>query len=189
MDKQPQVTFKKQFFKLLRQNVLCTLAIGIIGLLIFFPLYGIKYADKVLGTFIFLLYALFLYQNARSIAEYDLKSYSTTKAYPYKGFLLSLAMPTLNLIVWLLMEFLQTLTPVGAQIPSVATIAGNAVFLIWTFAYNELFSVNVTNVYWYVHIAMYLTPVFFTTLGYFAGYKKWDLSGRFDFLVYEKKKK
>ena len=184
-----QVTFKKQFFKLFIQNILCTISIGFIGLLIFFPLYNIRFMDKILGAFIYLLYCIFLYQNARKIAEYDLKSYSTTKAYPLKGFFLSLSMPVINFLVWAFMLFLQGFTAPGADVPSVATIIGNILFFIWTFAYNELFSMTVTKIYWYSHLAMYLTPIFFTTLGYFAGYKKWDFSGRFDFLIYEKKKK
>ena len=87
------------------------------------------------------------------------------------------------------MILLQMLTPENAQAPAIATVIGNVIFFVWTFAYNEIFSISIFHISWYAHIAMYIFPVLFCTLGYFAGYKKWELTGKFDFLVYENKKK
>ena len=152
-------------------------------------MYDIKIVGKILGVIVLLSYGFLLYGNGKSIAEYDLKSYSTTKAYAYKGIYLSLSIPVMNFVVWLTMTILQSLTPASAELPAIASIIGNAIFVIWTFAYNEILSIDVTNIKWYVHVVMYIFPVVFVSLGYFAGYKKWELAGKLNFLVYEKKKK
>ncbi len=203
----PMKSFKDQILGVFFTHVKAVLIIALLGLFILGSLLVMDVVGKIVSVTLLLIYGLVLYSSGYECAEYDLRSYTKTTSYLHKGFYLSLLIPISNLLIWILMKFLwsidaeEAIAPVKQmeytwwpQIPNASylpatAIAGNIIFVIWTFPYNEFMNFSQSYMSVWGHVLMYVFPVLCVTIGYVGGLKKWDLSKYLNFLVYEKNSK
>lgn len=185
MKKEKEITFKMQFLKIVLSHLK---VLGIIFLVFYFM--GIAFwaihdvVTTIMEILILVVYVGFMASAANGCAAYDLKDYSKTKAFPLKGFLLSVPIVLLNLAMWGALQWVHV-----TQLSDTVKNVIQTVFFVWTVPYNFFLKPDGASVRVIGQILMYAVPFVTIGVGYFAGYKRWDIYKRLDKIVFEQKKK
>lgn len=142
---------------------------------------------KTLYSVIFMaVYAGALYCKAHRVATHDLKGYAQTKCYPAKGLVLGLVIAGSTFILWCIYRLIWVTNP-GESLVGVWRSLYNGFFICYTFIYNGIMVPYKGGMFWYAHIVIYALPVISAGLGYYAGYKKFNLYDRLLPFMYERK--
>lgn len=134
-------------------------------------------------------YFMMVYSAGYSAAKNDKKSYTKLNPFPYKGALLSLGLLFVNIIVLAIYHLSWHLGGTADGIKSGWALAGNIFSIFWFSPYMNLLKMENGHIALYGYAITLLFHVIACFLGYFAGYKNFDISAKFKFLVYDTKKK
>lgn len=133
------------------------------------------------------VYAAVMYLRGYTTAGNDKKSYTKLSPIAYKGAVISLGLLFLNILPIFIYNLSWAIGSDGENLVNIWAIGGNAFCIFWFSPYLNLLGMDKGSiaVYGYAVIALLHTIACF--LGYFAGYKNFDISEKLRLLVYEKK--
>lgn len=174
----------KQVFKIIKAHFAASILIFIFALMLSGALYGENKIPLVIFSVIsILMYFLLLYTEAYGIARQDNKRYTAEEPYMLKGFLLSIGVVILTIVLYVIYYFMQKYMP-AASIP---TLISGTVYIVWTYPFNEIIGLSKGVMAWYGYIIVVFVPVLLSGLGYIAGLKNFDISEKLSKFIYEKK--
>lgn len=135
-----------------------------------------------------IFYGIMMYSQGYAIEKNDKKNYSKLNPIWYKGAVVALGLVLLNGLVLLLYKFAWTAGSDGEALVKLWAVIGNVACLFWFSPYMNLLGLESGNMAFYGYAVIILFHTLMCFLGYFAGYKNFDISAKLKFLVYEKKK-
>lgn len=145
---------------------------------------GIVYSSVATLFYFTIIYSAG-YQTERS----DKKSYSPLTPKKYKGALLSLGIVAVNIAVVTAYLLVWRMAGDGESLTSLKTVAVNVMCLLWFSPFISFLGGQKGTIAPFGYIIIFLLPAVSCFLGYFAGYKNFDISAKLRFLMYEKKDK
>lgn len=134
-------------------------------------------------------YFIMMYATGYTIEKNDKKSYSKLTPVSYKGALLPLGLSLLNILTLIIYKLSWALGSNGENIENWWALAGNIFGLFWFSPYMNILGMETGKIAPYGYAIIFLLHELACFAGYFAGYKDFDISAKFSFLMYEKKKK
>ena len=174
----------KQIIKLVKAHLSASVLIFIFATMLSGALYGENKIPLVIFSIISLLtYFLSIYSESYAIARQDNKRYTAEEPYMLKGFLLSIGVVILTIILYVIYYFIQKYVPS----PNIWTLISGIVYVVWTYPFNEIIGLNNGAMAWYGYIIVVFVPVLLSGLGYIAGLKNFDISEKISKFIYEKK--
>ena len=179
----------KQAFKLISAHAVACFFIFIIGILIFAGLITNKVGNIVFSTIATLIYFMSIYNHSYEIAQKDKKSYTPENPYMLKGLVLAVGILAVSIILYALYFVAWNFMTINEALISVSGWINNFLFIIWTFPFSGFIKLSDGVMTWYGYIIVATIPFIASSLGYFAGYKNFDLYSKFLSLVYENKEK
>lgn len=133
------------------------------------------------------IYTIIMYLCGYNTAKNDKKSYTKLTPIAYKGAIIALGLLVLNIFAVILYKSSWISGSNGEILLTLWATGGNALSIFWFSPYLNFLGMSKGNIagYGYAIIALLHTAACF--LGYFAGYKNFDISAKLRLLVYEKK--
>ncbi len=154
--------------------------------------FSISVTGTRLGGFVFslvsaVLYTVMMYLRGYTTARNDKKSYTKLTPIAYKGAVIALGLVVLNIFAVIIYKLSWLLGSDGESLSTLRAVAGNVFGIFWFSPYLNLLGMDKGSIapYGYAVIVLLHTTACF--LGYFAGYKNFDISVKLRNLVYEKK--
>ena len=149
---------------------------------------GTKIGGLIYSVISAIFYFFMMYNAGYSIVKDDKKSYTELTSDKKKGLLLPIGLLVLNIVLVVLYKAAWTFASDGSGLTNWWALACNALALFWFSPYINILGMDkgALAVYGYAIICLLHILAFY--LGYFAGYNDFDISTKFRFLMYEKKK-
>ncbi len=179
--KNTEITLKKQFIQVTLSHLKISFALALLFGLMLLNLWSFSVGRKILCVLVPVIYFLAMAGTGHSVCERDLKSYSTTKPFISKGFLLALPILAVNLILWAVFKISWT------DNSNLISVLVKLIFYAWTFPFTSCVYADGTKFNLVCYILMYTLPPLASGIGYFIGYKRWDIGKVFRSLAFEKK--
>ena len=107
----------------------------------------------------------------------------------FKGLVLAVGIFAVSIILYALYFVAWKFMTINDALISVSGWINNFLFIIWTFPFTGFIKLSNGVMTWYGYIIVAAIPFIASFLGYFAGYKNFDLYSKFLSLVYENKEK
>lgn len=148
---------------------------------------GTRIGGLVYSSVSAVFYAVTMYSVGCSVAKNDKKSYAKLTPFAYKGAVISLGLGILNVLTVILYKLSWTIGGDSEGLTKLWAVIGNLFSLFWFSPYMNLLGMDKGNMTVYGYLISLLLHTAMCFLGYFAGYKDFDISAKFKFLVYEKK--
>jgi len=134
------------------------------------------------------LYFVIMYSAGYQAEKNDKKSYSPLTPTPYKGAVLSLGVLAVNALIVLSYLLAWRISGDGENFTNLRAVAVNAIYLFWFSPFIGFLGTQKGAIAPFGYIIIFVLPILSCFLGYFAGYKNFDISAKLRFLVYEKKR-
>lgn len=132
-------------------------------------------------------YTVMMYSLGYSTVRNDKKSHTKLTPISYKGAVIALGLVFLNVLVLLLYKLSWTLGSEGGELVKLWAVGGNILGMFWFSPYINLLGISKGSIAFYGYAIIFFLHTIACFLGYFAGYKNFDISSKLKFLVYEKK--
>lgn len=132
-------------------------------------------------------YTVMMYSVGYSAVADDKKSHTKLTPIPYKGAVIALGLVLLNILVVLLYKLSWSLGSEGGELVKLWAVVGNILGLFWFSPCVNLLGISKGSIAVYGYAIIFFLHTIVCFLGYFAGYKNFDISAKLKFLVYEKK--
>lgn len=129
-----------------------------------------------------------IYSAGYQAEKNDKKSYSPLTPTPYKGALLSFGVLAVNALIVLSYLLAWRISGDGENLTNLRAVAVNAIYLFWFSPFIGFLGTQKGAIAPFGYIIIFVLPTASCFLGYFAGYKNFDISEKLRRLVYEKKK-
>ncbi|MDD6214133.1 MAG: hypothetical protein PUB42_02985 [Firmicutes bacterium] len=130
-----------------------------------------------------------IYGTSYDVVNSDKKSYTPQRPYIAKGLLLPLLIEAANVLMLILYKCSWYFGSNEHGLNTVFGLIGNILFKMWTIMYDGYVSIGNGNISLFAYIMIFGMPVVASFVGYFAGYKNFDLASKINSIAYEKKKK
>lgn len=179
-------TWHGQIFSVIITHIVASLAFFLTWL-IAISITGTRIGGLIYSSISAIFYAVMMYSIGYSVAKNDKKSYAKLTPFAYKGAVISLGLGFLNILTAILYKLLWTIGSDGESLINLWAVIGNVFSLFWFSPYMNLLGMDKGNMAVYGYLIIILLHTVMCFLGYFAGYKNFDISAKFRFLVYEKK--
>lgn len=183
MSKNKEITSKSQFFNAFFSHLKTVLILFFIFYFALLSLWTVNILNKVLAVLVLVIYIFAMASCGNLTAEYDLKSYSKTTPFWYKGLLMGISIIVSNFIAFCTLKLVWAVAPQT----NLATVIANILFCVWTIPYNSFLKLSGSDITVLGHVLMYTVPIISTGFGYFSGYKKWNILEKLNKLTFEKK--
>ena len=157
-----------------------TMFLGIV--LPVFMMNGVKEFASLIAMFI---YVLVLYSTCVDMARQDRKQYTEEVAYPWKGLILPVGIYVIWGFLYIMFYFSWKYGIVHPDF--VSGIINNILFVMWNYVYMGFMQIMEGKFAMWTLILVFLTPLVACGVGYFAGYKGFDVSEKVVKVVYDKK--
>ena len=179
----------------LKGQILSVILVHIEAAVVFFLVWiiaiaatGTRIGGLIYSSVSSLFYAVMMYSQGYSAAKNDKKSISRLTPFFYKGAAISLALTAANVLTAVLYRLAWSLGGDGESLVKIWAVIGNVWTLFWFSPYMNLLGMDKGSIAVYGFVTILLLHTAACFLGYFAGYKNFDISEKFRFLMYEKKK-
>ena len=147
-----------------------------------------KTAGLIYSIISSLFYFMMIYSASYTVVKNDKKSYTKLTPIPYKGALISLGLLLVNIIVLVIYHLSWQFGSNAEGLTNGWALAGNIFGLFWFAPYMNLLGMENGHIALHGYAIILLLHPIACFLGYFAGYKNFDISTKFKFLVYDQKK-
>ena len=170
-----------QILDIVKMHFYVSIAAVFMGTILPFVLEGTL---KYIFTAVFAaVYALAMYSKSAETAWYDRKEYTPQKAYAWKGFLLPLGIFAVWIILFALYKFSWKYEIVSYS----SGFINNFLFAMWNFVYSGILELNNGSFSWYIIGVEAVVSIAACAIGYYAGFRRFDLSEKVAKIVYEQK--
>lgn len=181
-----KMTARYEILYMLFVQLLAT-AISFVFITVAFWWFVDKPVWKEILSFVFILVnGGFIYTYAHRFAVQDNKPYTPMKSSMLKGVMMGLVISAVNILLFLLFTLVWALWGEGSHLTNWFAISINTLFSLWTFPYMGIMGMSCGNITWYSVIILALMPPAASSLGYYAGSKKFFLLEAIDKFSYEK---
>ena len=181
-------TITSQIRSVLWSHLYSSIIMSVMGLFAFWWFMSKNIWQQLISSAFIIAYACVMYSKGERLAKRDKYSVSTLKPYPLKGVVLSLSVSAITFLLWLCFYITWNYMSIDGSIEGVSGIIFNMLFMVWTYMYNGIMGAYHGGIHWYAHVLMYLVPTLSLGIGYFAGYKDFDISEKIDESMYEREK-
>ena len=188
MDNKFRYSLTAQMLKVLKTQFLITLMFFLLWLIII-NLMVIDWANMIFAIIATISCFFAIYSTAYDVVSSDKKSYTPQKPYIAKGLLLPAFLEVVNVLMLILYKCAWHFGSNEHGINTIFGLVGNILFKMWTIMYDGYVSIGNGHVSLLAYIMIFGMPVAASFVGYFAGYKNFDLASKLNSLAYEKKKK
>lgn len=152
----------------------------------------IRITSSVIGGIVYSVIATFFYLTLMYSAGYqalknDKKSYSPLTPKKYKGALLSLGLLALSILIVIAYLIAWRVAGDGENLITLWAVAVNVLYLFWYSPFVGFLGTQKGTISMLGYIIIFVLPTASCFLGYFAGYKGFDISEKLRTLIYEKK--
>lgn len=175
------VTLKTQFVRTIISHIKISAFLLLLFGVCLINLWTLDIARNILCVIIPVIYAFHMADVGNKTGMHDHKSYSKTKPFAPKGFMLALPILVLNLIFWLIFKFS------WSDNASLISVLAKLIFYAWTFPFTAFVYTDKASMHLLCHMLLYLLPILSLGIGYFTGYKKWEVYKLLDSITFEKK--
>lgn len=179
--RETDVTLKTQIIRILISHIKISFFLLLMFGVFLINLWTLNIARKILCIIVPLIYALSIGAEANKSATHDYKSYSKTKPFALKGFLLPVPILVFSLVFWVIFKF----SWIDTQ--NLISVLVKLIFYMWTFPFTSFAYLDKASMHIACHLLIYLLPFLASGIGYFTGYKKWDLYKLLNSITFEKK--
>ena len=142
----------------------------------------------ILTVIFVLIFAFTLYNASYQAEKNDAKSYTKLEPKWYKGALLPTFILGMNVICIVSYLLVWKFACADGGLTSLWAVAVNAVSLFWFAPYQKLVPLEAGTIGTIGYVCMFTVPILSCFLGYYAGYKNFDLTEKLHKFTYEKKK-
>lgn len=177
-----------QVWSLLKAHLVLSILSGLLGLMVLISIIANPVGNAIFTGIMMVIYFFSIYGAASNCALRDLKPYTEEEPYPWKGLLLPVGIILATLALWGLYQAAWHFMTIDGNLATITGIACNVIFVVWTFMYNALMGLQNGGMNWYAYVVVLVVPVAASGLGYYAGYRGFDLYDKLMRFVYEKKK-
>lgn len=177
----------KQSINVIKAHSIISLVAFLFGILIF-PAAITRPVGKIIFSVVAtLMYALSIYSSAYECYNRDSKSYTDESPFMLKGLVIAVPLLIVTVIIYALYFLSWRFMSIEGVIVGASGWINNFLFLIWTFPFNGFLDLANGVMSWYGYVIIAVIPLISSTLGYLAGFYGFDLSGKINQLIYEKK--
>ncbi len=172
----------KQLFEIIKTHFVVSVIAFFVGTTLA-PMIATKGAKNIFSLIFILFYMVLIYNKSEGIARRDKKGYTEEKPYKWKGLLLPIGV----YIIWAFFYVLYFVSWKYQIISYTSGFLNNLLYLIWNYCFYTFINVGSGNVGALSIIMFFTVPLIACFMGYFAGYRNFDLSEKVAGMVYDKK--
>ena len=180
------ITFN-QIIEIIKTHIFTVCPIFIVGILIFAGVITNDVGSVIYSAVAVIIYFFAVYNKAYDTAKRDMKSFTPEQPYPLKGLLLPVGIIVLSIIIYILYFVSWRFMSIDGTIVRVSGWINNFLFIIWSFPYTGFMELKNGYMSLSGHLLLYIVPIVASFLGYFAGYKNYDITVTFSKFVFVKK--
>lgn len=147
------------------------------------------FAGKIFSCVGCVCYFVAIYNSGVTCAQNDKRSISPLKAYPAKGLTLPVILLFVNVVVILLYKYAWSTGGDGEFLRKGWAVLLNMLSVFWTAPYENILGMEKGTLEIQGYFILCILPFIATGIGYFAGYRDFDLLAKIGNLAYEKKEK
>ena len=173
-----------QLIEIIKTHIFTVCPIFILGIIIFAGLITSAVGSVIFSIVATIIYFFAIYSKAFEVAKRDMKSYTREKPYAFKGLLLPTGYLILSIVIYLLYFVSWRFMSIDGVIVGLSGWINNFICIIWTFPYTGFMTLKDGYMSVSGHLLVYLLPFAASFLGYFAGYKNYDITVTLSKLVY-----
>lgn len=177
-----KILIPKQLFEIIKTHCCVSVIAFLVGTTLS-PMIVTKFSKNLFSLIFIFLYMVLIYNKSESIARRDRKTYTEEKPYKCKGLVLPLG-------IYLVWGFLYVMYYISWKYQIISYTSGfinNLLYIMWNYCYYAFINVGNLNVGVLSIIMFFTVPLITCMLGYFAGYRNFDLSEKVAGIIYEKK--
>lgn len=185
-----KMTKKYQIFYMLLVQAIATGISLLFTFVAFWSLMDKHIVKEIMSGIFILINCSIIYSYANKFAWYDKRPYTTVQPEPLKGFLMGLVISLSMLIAFIIykISWLLGANEAGTYLTNGFAIAGNALFMLWSFPYFGIIGMSHGFVTGYSIVLMLVLPIISAVLGYNAGCKDFNILEKFYKFTYVQKK-
>ena len=147
------------------------------------PMISSKGSKNIFSLIFILFYMVMMYNKSESIARRDRKRYTKETPYKWKGLLLPIGV----YVIWGFFYVMYVVSWENQIITYTSGFINNLLYIMWNYCYYTFINIGSANVGALSVIMFFTVPLISCFMGYFAGYRNFDLSEKVAGMVYEKK--
>ena len=181
-------TLPAQILRMVRKHATTALLFSLIWLTMI-SLWATTVGSYTFAAIGFIAYFLSIYNAGFETAIDDKKSYTPLTPKPYKGIYLPILLTVVNIIFIIIYKCSWGIGQADGAITNAWGLAGNVISILWFSMYNALVGMDKGHFEFQGYLIIIFLPYLASLLGYFAGYKGYDIYGKLNSLAYEKRKK
>ncbi len=188
MVKEIKYSLPRQIRKILISHIACCFLTSFLALTLI-SLTDMHIAIKIIAAAILLLvYFIWIFSSSYDCATSDHKSFTPLTPYPAKGFVLSLGIVAVVSVSTLFRIIAWNIAPAAPDSISITAVISNIIYIYLTSPFFHIVNIQGGQTNIIGQIISFIVPVIFCAFGYYAGYKKWDISKYMKVIMFEKKK-
>lgn len=161
---------------------------SMLGIFLFISIVSNEVGNMIFTVIFTLIYFMSIYGAASNCAARDKKTFTEQKPYPWKGLILPVGILLATALLWGLYKIAWTFITIDGVLATFSGVACSMIFTIWTFMFNAFMGIQSGAINGYAVIILIVVPVAASGLGYYMGYRGFDIYDKLMRLVYEKKK-
>lgn len=177
----------KQFWPIIRNHISCVCMLFLLTALLFPNYIGDKFLSGVHTTVCMIIYFFVVYSGAYEVSKKDIKSYTNQKAYWYRGLILPIGLTVIGVFLLVLYLITWKFMTVDGVILGTYGYINNFLFVMWSFVYNGILGLVGGKISVIGIVVLFVYPFIPSFVGYFLGYKGFDMANLFHKLVYSNK--
>lgn len=143
-------------------------------------------ARYIVGTIFTIIYGFYIYGSARTLSLFDNKNYTPLRPNIKWGVIWGLVITATVAVSIVVYKANWAFFSSDGSITNVASVILNLLFYLWNAPYFGFFPDNGGSINNVLVVVMLLIPVVSSTLGYWAGNKRFDIAEKLNSMTYEK---
>lgn len=177
-----------QVMALVKSHLIVGVLSGMLGIFLLLSIVANSVGNVIFTVVFTLIYFMSIYGTASSCALRDKKPYTEQTPYPWKGFILPVGILIATALLFGLYKVAWTFMTIDGALATLSGVACSVIFTLWTFMFNAFMGLQNGAVNGYAFIILAVVPIAASGVGYYAGYRGFDIYDKLMRFVYEKKK-
>lgn len=177
-----------QIMAMVKSHLIVGFLSSMLGIFLLLSIVSNPAGNTVFTVIFTLIYFMSIYGTAANCATRDKKPYTEQQPYPWKGLILPAGILIATALLWGLYKVAWSFMTIDGGLVTVTGVACSMMFTIWTFMFNAFMGLQNGGINGYVAIILVAVPIAASGIGYYAGYRGFDIYDKLMRLVYEKKK-
>lgn len=148
---------------------------------------GTRVGGLIYSSISAVFYAIIIYSEGYAAEKNDKKSYTPLEPFAYKGAIIATGLLFMNILVLVTYKLSWTFGSDGGTLVKLWALLGNFFSIFWFSPYLNLLGMESGKFSGFGYAIVLVLHMLMSSLGYYAGYKNFDLSEKMQKFIYEKK--